>query len=216
MTSPMAGARDWDAQIARLPTTRTCDGCDLCCTAVGVEDGAVQKNPGVRCSFLKGDAGHNCTIYDRRPDTCGAFVCLWRGSDTCLPPSMFPADCGFVMAIASYRARPLVLTVHPDPDRPDHWKVEVYLAEFRRLARELNAIVVVGEGKWWTHFVTPKGNLFAREDSPLMFPGDGRQVAAPAYEFLPFHPNYHTVVTTIHGAMEVRDGVLQAVKGPKA
>ena len=208
------GRRDWDAEIRRLPTTRSCDGCDLCCTAVGVEDGVVQRKPGVRCSFLKGEAGHNCSIYASRPDTCGAFVCLWRGSDTCLPVSMFPADCGFVVALGSYRARPLILTVHPDPDRPDDWQAEVYLAEFRRLAHDLNAIVVVGEGAHWSHVMTPKGNLFARAAAPLMFPGDGRQVAVPPYEFLPSHPNFHTVVTTIHGEMEMRDGVLQAVKRP--
>lgn len=60
----------------RLVEGRSCDGCNVCCVALTINDGALRKPQGVRCPNAQRDNG--CAIYDSRPGTCRDFFCGWR------------------------------------------------------------------------------------------------------------------------------------------
>jgi hypothetical protein len=175
-----------------LPVKRRCGSCDLCCTAMGVEEvpGVPNgdKRPGVRCPHLSGEPGHSCTIYKDRPYPCQQFICLWRGSDTLLPDNLHPARVGFVIAPGgNFGEWPCVLCVHPDPAHPDSWKAPRHRALFLSLAKKFNAIVVIGQGELARHMFSPKGNEFSRERYPELFRENGKRIGLPDFEFLEHH-----------------------------
>lgn len=173
--------------MARLPTTRTCDGCDLCCTAVGVGD--LKKAPAVRCPHLTGDpAGHNCGLYPDHPRDCQEFVCLWRGSDKALPDALQPAKCGFVIAFNGMGMWPLLFTVHPDPARPKAWNTLANRTLFKAMAGRLNSMVVVGQAELATHVFAPSGKVFKKTEHPEFFIDGGVQVGVPQNEFRLWRP----------------------------
>lgn len=179
-----------------LPVTRRCGECDLCCTAVGVEAvEGVDKPPGVRCPKLAGTPGTSCSIYADRPYECRQFMCLWRGSDRLLPQNMFPARCGFVVAVGGiFGDFPPIFTVHPDPDRPDNWKRPPFRAAFFELARKFNAIVAIGQGELARHLFSPMGHEFSRARYPMLFKENGNRVGLPDFEFLPWRPTKNDLV----------------------
>jgi hypothetical protein len=166
--------------VASLPTTRTCQGCDLCCTAVGVE--AINKPAGVPCPHLSGLPGWSCSIYRTRPVNCASFVCLWRGSNTALPQEAFPAKAGFVVAIPTIQI-PMLITIHPDPRRPDAWRA--WTSTFSQLAADANAIVVVGQAHLASTIFAPSGKVFTKADRPDLFKDGGKTIGVPQDEFGP-------------------------------
>lgn len=167
--------------LAALPTKRTCDGCDLCCTAMAVH--SLNKPPGERCRHLCGAPGKSCSIYADRPDDCAEFICLWRGSDHHLPDGLFPAKAGFVAALGDIEQVPPVLTIHPDPDRPQAW-VD-HLDTLKALAAKFNCIVVVGSGAKACLALAPNGNSYSRVLFPILFKNGGDLVGLPSADFLP-------------------------------
>jgi hypothetical protein len=53
---------------------RKCGSCNLCCEVFKIEE--TGKAQGQKCKHLK--AGCNgCTIYEKRPNQCRSFACLW-------------------------------------------------------------------------------------------------------------------------------------------
>jgi hypothetical protein len=173
-----------DKIVANMPTTRTCVGCDLCCTAVGVEE--IGKLPGVRCPLLMGEPGKSCGVYDHRPKPCRSFLCLWRGSDTLLADNLFPPRVGFVVALTvGFETFPSLITVHPDPAHPHSWKAPRHRAVFKKLAADFNAIVVIGQHHLATYAFGPRGGEYSREKYPELFTEDGH-VGIPSYEFFDF------------------------------
>lgn len=52
---------------------RACGGCSQCCTVLRVDE--LHKRAGRPCPELRGDGG--CGIYERRPDICRDYRCLW-------------------------------------------------------------------------------------------------------------------------------------------
>ncbi len=60
----------------RLVPGRACDGCNVCCVALTIDDPELQKVQGYRCIHARRDNG--CGIYAQRPRTCRAFHCGWR------------------------------------------------------------------------------------------------------------------------------------------
>lgn len=169
------GEVDYDATLAMLPTKRTCDGCDLCCTALAVEE--MNKPPGARCSMLvKGPHG-SCGIYAHRPPTCKGYVCLWRAGEEFIPhEGLRPSDVGFVVSWDPM-ATPLAC-VNPDPARPQAW--EAYHHVFYHVARVINMPVVIGSHDMGTAIFTPKGNLFRKRDYPEFF--EGARIGVPSTE----------------------------------
>lgn len=167
--------------MEKLPTSRTCDGCDLCCTAAGVDE--IAKPAGVRCRHLTALAapGRNCMIYGRRPSTCASFACLWRASDGALSDDFFPASCGFCLYLNDPFRWPMCITVGVDPARPDAWDRPVYRARFSELAYDLNCIVAIGQGGLASHVFAPSGKVFSKTLYPEFF--QGRSVGIHAQEF---------------------------------
>jgi hypothetical protein len=164
-----------------FPTTRRCGSCDLCCTAVGVE--GMHKAPAVRCPALKGEPGQSCSIYKERPYDCRQFLCVWRHSDRLIPQELWPANAGFVIAVGDVMGPVVLLTVHPDPARPDAWKAHRDL--FKELARKFNGIVAVGQGNLAVTAFSPKGREFPRVMFPGLFAEGGKRVGLPENEFFP-------------------------------
>ena len=168
----------------RLPTKRECGECDLCCTAVGVA--SMSKPPAVPCAALHGEPGHSCAIYPWRPRECAEFLCLWRCSDTLLPQNLYPARAGFVVAMSGHlNTFPPILTVHPDPGRPDAWRATHHRPLFRELARKFNAIVCIYQMPLTVLAISPRGNEYSRDRWPGLFKESGT-VGLPDFEFLPF------------------------------
>jgi hypothetical protein len=165
----------------------------LCCTAVGVA--SIDKAPGVRCPKLAGVPGASCSIYADRPYECRAFLCLWRASDKLLPENLLPSRVGFVAAMGGqFGEFPALLTIHPDPAHPDSWKAPRHRALFLRLARQFNAIVVIGQGALARHAFSPMGNEFPRDRFPEFFTENGNRVGLPEFEFLPWRPTKQDIV----------------------
>lgn len=206
---------DYDATIAMFDTQRTCDGCEMCCIAVRVWEGwqetdgrrtrtlktTFDKPAGVRCPHLSGEPGKSCSIYDKRPTCCRAFVCLWRGSDTLLPEWMQPNKCGFVVALDGHLGEhPTVITIHPGPTHPNSWQAMKYVRVFKELARRFNAIVVVGQGTLARHIFSPKGNEFTKEDHPHLF--NGTMIGLPQDEFLAHRLSPTEIVELLWGDIE--------------
>jgi hypothetical protein len=166
---------------AKLPTSRTCDGCDVCCTAPGIKE--FNKPPAVPCQHLRCGAEGSCSIYAHRPKVCIDFYCLWRLTDRYLPDYMKPSLCGFMLAPNNPFAFPGVITVHVDPARPDAWRTPWAQTLFATLADTWNCIVAVGQVPITSHLFTPGGVLISIADHPsLMQEADGT-VGAPSYLF---------------------------------
>ena len=182
----------------RLPVTRRCGACDLCCTAMSVAE--LKKPAGMRCVHLQGSPGTSCSIYADRPYVCAEFACMWRGSDTLLSDGYYPAKCGFVIALSSgVSDRPVILTVHPNPDFPDSWKQPRHRETFRKLAQTFNAIVVVGEHHLARHIFTPIGNEYTKQSHPEYFKDNGARIGAPETDFLPHHLTNEEMVWLLFG-----------------
>jgi hypothetical protein len=180
--------RNGDAQAPAI--TRSCEGCDACCTAPGIKE--LSKPPATPCRYLDGSAGKSCTVYGERqqPRVCRRFYCLWRTFDHILPDWMAPKDCGFVLTVNDAFTFPTVVTVHPMPDRPEAWETPWHQTVFAELAVRWNCIVAVGQSPTHTtHLFAPNGSKFALADlSPeaqkVIVPGDGT-VGVPSYTFGP-------------------------------
>lgn len=167
---------------AAFPTTRTCDGCDLCCTAPPIRE--MDKPPGVPCAKLCGEPGRSCSVYDRRPELCRQFHCLWRMSDHWLPDWARPADCGYLLSFNRLDVFPGVVTVHPDPARPEAWKSIYGQTLLVNLAEQWNCIVAVGTAPWTTHVICPDGSMLVVAENPWIVKEDGT-VGAPSETFGP-------------------------------
>ncbi|MBB4066091.1 hypothetical protein [Gellertiella hungarica] len=105
---------------------RDCAGCGLCCRLPDID--ALDKPANEPCRHLAGEAG--CRAYDTRPDTCRAFLCLWR-TEAALGEEWHPPTAGMMV----YRQGPQ-RTVLADPRRPDRSRSEPWLSQLRRWAAE--------------------------------------------------------------------------------
>jgi uncharacterized protein len=193
-----ARAAHADQMLGHVRTTRTCANCDLCCTAVGVEE--IGKLPAVRCPLLVGPPGRSCGVYENRPHACREFLCLWRGSDTCLPDNLQPAKVGFVVALTNdFRSFPLLFTVHPDPAHPDAWKAPRHRLVFKTLARDFNAMVVVGQHHLARHVFAPSGSEYNRAQHPQFFEEDGGRIGVPEHDFFEWRLSLEEVCAKLWG-----------------
>ena len=58
-----------------MSEARACGSCSLCCTVLRVDE--LRKLGGTSCIHQCATGG--CGIYDRRPQICRAYRCLWLG-----------------------------------------------------------------------------------------------------------------------------------------
>ncbi len=55
---------------------RACGACTACCVEPAITVEGFEKLPGVACPHCT--TGLGCAIYDRRPQVCRTYHCLWR------------------------------------------------------------------------------------------------------------------------------------------
>lgn len=168
--------------MASLPTSRNCDGCDMCCTAIPIHQ--MNKPGGVACKHLSGEPGLSCSIYERRPPVCSTFACVWRGSDWHLPDWAKPALIGWVLTINDPYTWPLVVTVHCDPARPDSWRDLWSQTILTTIADNWNCMVAIESAPNCKAVIAPTGQMLTRDTMPELF--EDVYVGLP--DFL-FHPD---------------------------
>lgn len=119
--------------MTELP--RTCGDCALCCKLGEIPD---FKPFNQWCRFCSTHA--HCDIYDSRPAPCREFFCHYLKSD--LNEDWFPKNCG--MVISTYSG-PNRLTVSVDPETPETWRQQPYLAQIIHWSNQGAVTVMVGE-----------------------------------------------------------------------
>lgn len=105
---------------------RSCDSCTLCCKVIGVP--ALAKPRGQDCSHC--DIGRGCRIYASRPGACADFYCSYLLSPA-LGEEWKPLTSKLVLG---YMADADVILIYTDPDHPDAWRKEPYLARIKKWA----------------------------------------------------------------------------------
>jgi hypothetical protein len=177
------------AEVTPLRSCAGCDlcGCDLCCTAPGIKE--LHKPPGEPCRHLAGPAGRSCSVYASRPKVCIDFHCLWRVTERVLPEWLRPADCGFLLAFNRVDVWPAVVTVHPDPQRPDAWRNKWAMTVFATIAERWNCLVAIRQNPDTSDIFCPNGTRICLDGLPpeqrvLLVREDGT-VGAPGSMFGP-------------------------------
>jgi len=107
---------------------RECGECTMCCKVMGIEE--LEKPAGTWCTHCT--TGRGCSIYDRRPAECRAFVCAWLQSDV-FGEEWKPSRCKFALWAEPGNVN---LKVSVDPARPDAWRKEPYYSYFKTWVRE--------------------------------------------------------------------------------
>lgn len=78
-----------------LVAGRICGTCTACCLLPTIDTPELKKPPGVLCPHCTGTA---CGIYERRPQPCRTFHCLWRRIAQ-MPDAMRPDRIGVMFSI---------------------------------------------------------------------------------------------------------------------
>ncbi len=131
--------------MVQAATTRECDGCTLCCKVLSID--VLEKPAGTWCANC--DIGKGCKIYASRPGNCVAFQCAYL-IDPDLDERWKPSTARFVL-VSTENSRRII--AHMDPQRPDAWKREPYLSQFKNWARRgaqsnTQIIIMVGRHSW--------------------------------------------------------------------
>jgi len=165
----------WRTHLAAHASRRSCGECEMCCTTMAVRE--LAKPPWTPCPQLAG-GGRGCSVWGEHPTDCKTFACLWRGSDVLLPPDLFPADCGFLLALDPAETWPTVVKLCVEAWRPDAWDTPRNRRIFSRLAAAWNSpVAVIVEGTGATHVFAPAGGVYSRAERPELFPHDGGGLA---------------------------------------
>ena len=95
---------------------RTCGGCTLCCTVMGIAE--LAKPAGAGCPHCV--SGSHCSIYGGRPGSCRSFRCQWLANPT-LPASLRPDRSGVVLTVSGEPER-LWLIANCEAADPLAWR----------------------------------------------------------------------------------------------
>lgn len=118
----------------------SCGSCTLCCTVMRVEM-SPPKPAYKTCRHCTGTA---CGIYDRRPEACSGFQCLWLATQQApqwaLPAAMRPDRCGIAIDLNAAG------TVIAHCARPGSWRREPMLSWLLNLAAKTNVILELPVG----------------------------------------------------------------------
>ncbi len=117
-----------DAELDLVPG-RSCGSCTMCCKLLEID--VLEKPRGVWCKHCNPKSG--CTIYETRPEPCRSFHCGYLRLPG-LDDRWKPAKAKFLI---NYEAGASRIAIHTDPERPDAWSEEPYLATIKQWA--LNA-----------------------------------------------------------------------------
>jgi hypothetical protein len=97
---------------------------------------------------------------------------------------MFPAGCGFMLAVDQLETWPTVVKVCAEIGRPHAWDQPAWREIFRRLAAAWNcAVVVIEQGMRGRIAFAPSGRIYDRATDPAVFPAEGRELAIPAADY---------------------------------
>lgn len=135
---------------------RRCGTCTACCTIMAVPDlDAGGKAAGVKCGHV---CSRGCRIYERRPQSCRDFACLWKQG--LMPSGMRPDHLGAVAVTGRFQGHECVM-LHADPKRPRHWRRS--LPKLQDIARG-GVPVVVGVNALVLWVIQPRtGEVSERE-----------------------------------------------------
>ena len=99
-----------------------CGSCTTCCTVMKVKE--LNKGAHTPCTHCQ--EGIGCTIYDKRPESCRVYECLWLRSqqfDKPLPANIRPDRCNVVIGTIN-NGNEVILYV--DPSHPEAWRAPAF------------------------------------------------------------------------------------------
>jgi hypothetical protein len=117
-----------------------CGACSLCCKLLDIA--ALAKPANLWCESCA--PGLGCKIYEKRPDACKSFSCVWlttrrQPGANPLPDDLRPDRCKGLLMLKAGAEPPMAC--HLDPANPDAWR-EGALGEFLRFMAQKTRIVV--------------------------------------------------------------------------
>lgn len=119
----------FDASATGNVGARSCSGCTLCCSLLGV----VELNKPVFKICKHCTIGKGCKIYEEKPQTCTDFACSYLTTPS-VPEYWNPKICGMLLHAAEK-----VLSVICSAGARHRWKEEPYWSYLRRVAAALHA-----------------------------------------------------------------------------
>lgn len=109
---------------------RSCGKCMLCCKLPEIDDPDLKKPALQWCSHCS--PGKGCQIYDRRPQTCRDYFCLWI-THPGFGPEWYPPKSKMML---TQEAGGMRLAIHVDPGFPDAWRKQPYYAMIKQMAAD--------------------------------------------------------------------------------
>jgi len=131
-----------------------CGDCTLCCKLLGVRE--LAKPPMQWCQHCS--IGVGCRIYERRPNECRNFDCLWLLNQTQdLLNELKPSECHVVLSDLQTEINKTlpgleiddrrIMLVYVDPDYPNAHKVGKMKEFLDELLSNGTELVIVNKGK---------------------------------------------------------------------
>jgi hypothetical protein len=189
-------------------TGRECGTCSLCCRLLDVPEAGKAKNEW--CPHCR--PGRGCQIYDKRPDSCRSYSCLWL-IHSLFGEEWFPARSKIVIDMAPDEQHRLVdeehsvvlLRFHVDPQYPNRWKEEPYYSAIKHLAlRGLRGELLPGGKQCLTHVIVKSRHtlILPHKEIPTQ-PGIILRVGENQFELLPCDTDEKLArVSEVLGVME--------------
>lgn len=122
--------------------TDHCSDCAMCCRLLKIPE--LEKPAGKWCDHCKPATPHPCTIYDRRPQVCREFACVWLQSQSRpgeeMPASLRPDRSKAVLTAPGGSEMGVIC----DPTFPDAWRKGVlwqYIQKFTKAGGTVRLIV---------------------------------------------------------------------------
>ena len=133
----MATQEELETQVKA--TGRRCGSCTMCCFIFGVNapESDLVKPPHTKCKHCV--AGEGCRIYERRPEPCRQFYCLWL-IDSSLDELWYPATARIVVHSTQNDDGAKHMRFEVDPHRPDQWLQAPYFQRISNMTLHLRSI----------------------------------------------------------------------------
>lgn len=138
-----------------MANTRTCGTCTLCCKLVAVAE--LTKPTNKWCDYCA--IGIGCRIYDKRPQSCADYRCMWLNEPEAIPEEFRPDKVKCVITVSI--DGPVV--VYVDPNRPDAWKTGKFGLWLETLSKKIQVVVLKGRAQM------PEGKITVAKDGSTRF-----------------------------------------------
>ena len=167
--------------------SRDCGTCTLCCKVMGIVE--LEKPKGVWCDHAV--PGRGCAIYDKRPDSCRVFSCLWL-LDEQLGEEWKPEKSKLVI-VPDNDGR--ATRVYVDASSPEAWKREPYhrsLLDFMHKGMPEGRLLFINVGDKHGLLLPDARDGWRLEDLGKLQASDSVQLRRLGP---PFAPRYEVLVT---------------------